>query len=415
MTHREGARYTPGCGGRPGRLRPARFRVPVRQTPTVPRSWSDSTDAVRRTGSPAGAPGRGADSRTPALVIAALLVIGAGLGTINLFVDGVLRDGTPRVVYAATMALLAVIGVLLAVRRRAGRWTTFGLVLTGDVVYVVIAMSITDPLRYANPLMMLFAAFVAAWFLDRWMLAVHVALVPVACWIALAPSFPDTPALVVQVVVSAGMLDVAALGVFVLRRRVQRLLSDTQRLSSTDPLTGLANRRSLVSSADRLWRQALRDRQQVAALVLDLDHFKELNDHHGHATGDAVLQAVARGLAGVVRPSDVLARTGGEEMVVLGLAADAGEARQLGERLRAAVRAAAVDGTSVTASVGVALVHPLVSDDPQDAVWRLIDRADAAMYEAKQAGRDRTDLAPDRLPVPRTPTSPLSVDGVGMA
>ncbi len=358
-------------------------------------------------------PGRGADRRTTALAIAALLVIGALLGSINLLVDGVLREGASRTVYGATMAMLAVIGAALAVRQRAGLWTTFALVVIGDVVYVVVAGSITDPMLYAPPLMMLFAAVTAAWFLDGWMLGVHLLLVPVACGLALAPSFGELATLVVQVVVSAGVLNVVSLGVFVLRRRVQRLLADTQRLSSTDPLTGLANRRSLVVSAERLWRQALRDGQRVTALVLDLDHFKELNDDHGHATGDAVLQAVAAELALVVRPSDVLARTGGEEMVVLGLAVDPAEARQLGERLRAAVRAADAAGPSVTASIGIALSRPLPTDDPHDAVWRLIDRADAAMYEAKQGGRDRVELGPDPIPTPRLPTPPLAVDGFG--
>lgn len=348
--------------------------------------------------------GRGADHRVAALAIAGLVTVGSLLGLLNLALDGVIREGA-RGLYTATMiGLLGVAGVLAA-RQRAGRWTTFGLVVTGDVVYVVVALSIVDPLRHATPLMMLFAAFVAAWFLDRWMLGVHMALVPLACWLALAPAFDATGALVVQVVVSAGVLDVAALGVFVLRRRVQRLLADTQRLSSTDPLTGLANRRSMVASAHRLWRQALRDGRRVAALVIDLDHFKELNDAHGHAAGDAVLQAVARELEAVVRPSDVLARTGGEEMVVLGLVTDPHEARRLAERLRAAVRSADSEGRRVTGSIGFALHRPTETDDPVDSVWRLIDRADAAMYEAKQGGRDRVELAGPAAPDPRSPRS----------
>jgi len=135
--------------------------------------------------------------------------------------------------------------------------------------------------------------------------------------------------------------------------------------------------------------------------VLDLDHFKQLNDAHGHAAGDAILTTVARALGGAVRPADILARTGGEELVVLGLVSDFREAERLAERLRTAVAAARTpDGHGVTTSVGVALNRPNDGEDPTDALWRLIDRADAAMYEAKRLGRDRVVASPP-VPVPR--------------
>jgi diguanylate cyclase (GGDEF)-like protein len=122
----------------------------------------------------------------------------------------------------------------------------------------------------------------------------------------------------------------------------------------------------------------------------DLDHFKRLNDAHGHAAGDAVLRAVATSLSVTVRPPDVLARTGGEELVVLGLVADADEAAHLAERLRTAVAGSRTDdGHSITASIGIAVTRPVDGEDATDSLWRLIDRADAAMYEAKQQGRDR--------------------------
>jgi diguanylate cyclase (GGDEF)-like protein len=189
----------------------------------------------------------------------------------------------------------------------------------------------------------------------------------------------------------------------VLRRRVQRLLAHTLALSSTDPLTGLANRRSLVEQAPRIWRQARRDGQRVAVLVLDLDHFKRLNDAFGHAAGDAVLRSVAAALSATVRPADVLARTGGEELVVLGLVADPSEARHLAERLRKAVAGcSAALQRPVTVSIGVALTRPGYGEDPTDALWRLVDRADAAMYEAKQNGRDQVVVARAAVvPAPR--------------
>ena len=325
-----------------------------------------------------------------ALTLAGLLFVGGATGFANLFVDGVLRQDASTWLYGGTMALLMALAGWLAFFRRVGRWETFGLVLLGDLVYVVVAMCIEDPVRYATPLMLLFPAFVAAWFLGPWMLGVNMAATVLACLLAMGGSYGDPLALAVQVGVNAGVLNAASGGVYVLRRRVQRLLEATQALSRQDPLTGLANRRFLVEQAPRVWRQARREGSRVAAMVLDLDHFKQLNDAYGHAAGDAVLHAVATALAATVRPSDVLARTGGEEMIVLGLVSDPAEAHQLAERLRAAVRASRTDsGHSVTASIGVALARPVDGEDAADAMWRLVDRADGAMYEAKQAGRDR--------------------------
>jgi diguanylate cyclase (GGDEF)-like protein len=338
--------------------------------------------------------------------LAALLTSGAALGSLNLFIDGVLRDdGVSRALYSATMALLVVLAAALAVWQSVGPTATAVLVVLGDAVYVTVALTTTDPLLYAPPLMLLFACFAAAWFLGPRPLLLHMVLVVLACTAALWGSYPDPAALTVHVIVNSVVLDVVTLWVFLLRRRVQRLLTETQALSSTDPLTGLANRRWLVAQAPRIWRQARRDGQRVAALVLDLDHFKRLNDDHGHATGDAVLRAVAAALAATVRPADVLARTGGEELVVLGLVSDPSEARQLAERLRQAVsRSSAETDQPVTVSIGVALALPTSVDEVPDALWRLIDRADAAMYDAKRTGRNRVTVAAGAAaPRPRDP------------
>jgi diguanylate cyclase (GGDEF)-like protein len=352
---------------------------------------------------------RGAEHRIAALTLAALLVAGALMGTANLFVDGVLRDGAARWVYGGAMALCMAAAVPLAVMRRIGRGHTFGLVLLGDLIYVVVVLSIDDPVRYATPLMLLFPAFVAAWFLGPWELAINMVVTTVVCLIALWPSYDSAAALGIQVWVSAGTLNAGALGIFLLRRRVQRLLIATQTLSQLDPLTGLYNRRFLVEQAPRMWRQARRDGTRVAAMVLDLDHFKRLNDAHGHAAGDAVLHAVAGSLTATVRPTDVLARLGGEEIVVLGLVADPDEAGPLAERLRAAVAVSrTAHGHAVTASIGIALTRPSDGDDAITGLWRLIDRADAAMYEAKQAGRNRVVAMwapPTRPPSPEMTAS----------
>jgi diguanylate cyclase (GGDEF)-like protein len=333
---------------------------------------------------------RGTDHPIAAHTLAILLVVGGLLGSINLFVPDVLTPGRPQWIYGATMALCVLASVPLVVRRRVTRRSTFALVLLGDLVYLVVALCVEDPLRYATPLMLLFPAFVAAWFLGAWEIAANMVVTTVVCLVALWPSYEDGVSLGVQVGVSAGMLNACALGVFLLRRRIEKLLAATQALSNLDPLTGLFNRRYLVEQAPRMWRQARRDGTRVAAMVLDLDHFKRLNDAHGHAVGDAVLREVAGSLAATVRPADVLARTGGEELVVLGLVGDPDEAARLAERLRTAVAVSrTADGHGVTASIGIALTRPIDGEDAADALWRLVDRADAAMYEAKQQGRDR--------------------------
>ncbi len=354
-----------------------------------------------------GAPAAG-DHRVTALTLAVLLVVGGGVGLLNLALDGVVREGGMRWFYGLTMGALVLAALVLAVRRRVDRWSTFGLVLLGELIYAVVALCIEDPVRHATPMVLLFVALTAAWFLDGWMFAVSLAATPVSCLVALAGSYPDRLELGVAVAVHAGMLDVVATGVFLLRRRVQRLLAATEALTRRDPLTGLANRRHLVEQAPRLWRQARREGVQVAAMVIDLDHFKQVNDVHGHAAGDAVLLAVTRALSDTVRPTDVLARLGGEELVVLGLVGDPGEAGRLAERLRRAVSGArTAQGHAVTASIGVALTRPVDGEDAAGALWWLVDRADAAMYQAKQDGRDR--VVGSSVPRPRR-----SRDGAGL-
>ncbi|RZU31222.1 GGDEF domain-containing protein [Blastococcus saxobsidens] len=336
----------------------------------------------------------GPDGGLAALAVAALLITGGLMGSVNLLVDGVLREGAGRWAYSATMLLLLSLGASIAARGRISPRHTFVLVLAGDLVYLVVVLCIHDPLRYATPLMLLFPALIAAWFLELRQLWVHMLVTAAVCLLALWPSYDNAIGLGVQVGVSAGMLNAAALGVFLLRRRVQRLLAATEDLTRLDPLTGLFNRRYLIEQAPRLWRQARRDGMRVSAMVLDLDHFKKLNDQYGHATGDDVLTAVARSLAATVRPTEVLARTGGEELVVVGSVSDAAEGRRLAERLRSAVAAARTpEGYGVTASVGLAVARPADGEDPVAALWRLVDLADAAMYEAKRRGRNRVATA----------------------
>jgi two-component system, cell cycle response regulator len=177
-----------------------------------------------------------------------------------------------------------------------------------------------------------------------------------------------------------------------LRRRAHEL----DALGSTDPLTGLPNRRALERHLHLLASDARQRGEPLLAAVVDVDHFKRVNDVEGHAAGDDVLREVARRLRSAVRPGQVLGRWGGEEFLALapGLAGEA--ARRFGEQLRTLVGwepVSLVDRSplAVTVSVGVA------ADVPGDESG-LLRLADAALYAAKEAGRDRVVVAPGRDP-----------------
>jgi diguanylate cyclase (GGDEF)-like protein/PAS domain S-box-containing protein len=159
-----------------------------------------------------------------------------------------------------------------------------------------------------------------------------------------------------------------------------------------DLLTGAANRRQLSRRMTELLGHAPRTGARLAVLYLDLDHFKDINDAHGHAAGDDVLTAVAAAIRGAVREQDLVARLGGDEFVVLldgvrGL----DDASSVAEKVLGAVRRPVeIAGVTVTprASIGIALVEPGEGEDS------VIARADAALYAAKGAGRDRAVAAP---------------------
>lgn len=163
-----------------------------------------------------------------------------------------------------------------------------------------------------------------------------------------------------------------------------------------DPLTGLYNRRYMEDVLERYSNLAERNGSALAAIMIDLDHFKLLNDEHGHAMGDAILREAAASIAGAIRPSDVACRYGGEELVVL--LADCGldEAVTKAELLRARIESLSdIHGMRITASFGVAAT-PETSQKGTD----IIAAADAALYRAKQAGRNRVEEAARRHDVP---------------
>jgi diguanylate cyclase (GGDEF)-like protein len=174
--------------------------------------------------------------------------------------------------------------------------------------------------------------------------------------------------------------------------------------SIRDPLTGLYNRRYMEETLSRELARAQRAGSALALVVADLDHFKKINDTHGHPAGDKVLRAAAQQLAAAVRASDVACRFGGEEFVLIlpdcSKAAAIAKAQQLCERLRAQPVSADGQAVAVTASFGVAAL----GEDGVDAV-SLFEAADRAVYAAKRAGRDRVVAASESPPPARPPVT----------
>jgi diguanylate cyclase (GGDEF)-like protein len=163
------------------------------------------------------------------------------------------------------------------------------------------------------------------------------------------------------------------------------------RLAQTDPLTGALNRRGLFAVAERELRRCQRYGTGLALILFDLDHFKGINDRHGHAAGDGVLRRSAAAVAAVIRSNDVMARHGGEEFALLMPEATADSAAALAEKMRRAIAESGDEHDALprtSASFGVALAAP------GDDFSTLMQRADRLLYCAKARGRNRVERAP---------------------
>ena len=164
---------------------------------------------------------------------------------------------------------------------------------------------------------------------------------------------------------------------------------DLKKQADTDPLTKLYNRRYFFPESDYLLNLARSSRTSISIVTLDIDHFKRINDSHGHASGDKVIRLLAKTLKEESRTIDLVARLGGEEFVVLLPGANLMEAGQFAERIRCAVQALEVtssigENIQVTVSIGVAEI-----DTTQESIESALARADGALYEAKESGRNR--------------------------
>ena len=181
---------------------------------------------------------------------------------------------------------------------------------------------------------------------------------------------------------------------------LQSLIDSLVDLSSRDALTGLANRRSFELALAREIDRVARAGEPALLLVLDIDHFKRVNDTHGHASGDLVLKAVGKALLECVRPMDMVARTGGEEFAIVMPNCPSAFGEAVAERVRRRIEAMPVSiGLSqqihVSVSVGGAFAPQWVRSSP--ALW--IERADVQLYRAKAQGRNQVCLEPSAVSV----------------
>jgi len=169
-------------------------------------------------------------------------------------------------------------------------------------------------------------------------------------------------------------------------RRLQVVM---EHRSCTDPLTGVLNRRGFAAAYRREVARMKRHGAPFSLLSIDLDYFKAINDQHGHAVGDQVLVHAARTTISALREIDHVARFGGEEFIVLLSGATVERAKAMAQRIQALLLAArGGDVPDYTVSIGIAS-----QQTPDESLEALMARADAALYRAKAAGRDRSELA----------------------
>ncbi|HEV2952829.1 MAG TPA: diguanylate cyclase [Candidatus Dormibacteraeota bacterium] len=179
-----------------------------------------------------------------------------------------------------------------------------------------------------------------------------------------------------------------------LNAELEKLNGQLEHLAVSDALTGIANRRLFESRWEMECDRSQRYQAPLSIVVIDIDHFKRINDLHGHAAGDTILRAVAQGLSSCVRDVDMLARTGGEEFAVICPHSSGTGAEVLAERLRQAVRDLDLRDPDIKCTISAGVASS--SDVP---VPVLLEAADRALYRAKAGGRDRVERWHGEIPV----------------
>jgi diguanylate cyclase (GGDEF)-like protein len=316
---------------------------------------------------------------------------------------------------AATGGAGIVVGLARFTQRPVSWYGLAALLALALATIIWYSLGVDDPAAHVGPRAIVFSALVAllsapcVWLIARYarregallsvlalvaeLMLVGLALLRMAVN-AIAPAqggLQETPTREVLFVMAFG-LALLLQGYGLISLHVSRLLQRVSDQANTDPLTGLPNRRAFEDAWRRMVERARRDAKPLALMVMDVDHFKRVNDSHGHAAGDAALRVLGWALKNHLRPGDLCARLGGEEFVLAMPGATPEIARMRAEQLLQMPLMYGKDGSGeplgVTLSVGLT---DLRADDATPFVT--IERADAALYAAKRDGRHRVNIA----------------------
>jgi diguanylate cyclase (GGDEF)-like protein len=297
-------------------------------------------------------------------------------GAIAVILTGVLQKLPGRAAWLPLMAKLRlIIAVIVSLTAASMLDTGFGFGIAGLIVIILTGPYIAIDARD----------------LAKTNLAV---LVTVAIVITIVSPTPfDTAGTVVFVLLAIAVSTLLGRVLEASNRRAFALELELHRDARTDTLTGLDNRRAMRERGYVELKRAKRASETVSLLLADLDHFKGINDRHGHAAGDAALVQTARVLRSALRESDAIGRWGGEEFIAVLPGTGADGAREVAERMRNAMAATALDcGDRTTISLGVATMSAI--DDPLSAWDELVREADQNLYRAKREGRNRVVSSP---------------------
>lgn len=319
----------------------------------------------------------------PSRLLAVALWLSSLLGALAAIDPATMRPGAWTAAFLSLIPIAAVLGVL--VWFRGARWNqpqmAAVLVLLDALVVVSVLGNIERRDAAINLFLLMPPALYAAATLSRRLVRAHEVVLVVACAAAIGSGLDPVLSIATTSLIPLTGLLTASEMVLHQRRSLEQALDEVHTLSITDPLTGLLNRRGL--------HRGLADvvlTGESAVLLLDIDRFKAVNDQHGHAVGDEVLVALAQGLRAALHPGDLVARTGGEEFLVL-VRHTGPDLNARAEHLRDSVRRV-LARWGCTVSLGAARIVPTV--DPTTDLAEATDRADRALYTAKASGRDRT-------------------------
>jgi diguanylate cyclase (GGDEF)-like protein len=317
---------------------------------------------------------------------AAAWMFAAGALTLALVLLTPSTHGAPdRTVLALCAVVCGVIAVVLALLRSLPEWTIH-LLAPGGTILVAVVLWAADPVTVA-PSFFVLPLLLAAYFLPGREVAANLALAGGAYGLALAWWIESAnPAQ--ELLTVASVACTATILILMLRSQVRTVIDELQTLATRDGLTGALNRVAFEHRLEQELARAARAGTPCSLVMLDIDHFKAINDEHGHARGDEALRGLADEVRAFKRSADAFGRIGGEEFALILPDTDVAGAEALAERLRVRLaRRRIPGGDSITVSIGVAGAATRASAD------EMFGAADRALYAAKTGGRDRVTRA----------------------